>query len=110
MEFPTIQQFEKSKGEFIPILRWRDLPKNIIYHVKSVVEMPQNTSRFDVDTSIYAKLQDNMGEFYRVWLPKRLRYELKDHGWDSKEVFLMSKGLKMLDGGRQFFDFDIMRR
>ena len=36
MDFPTIETFEQNKEQSTPIIKWRDLPINTIFHVKSV--------------------------------------------------------------------------
>lgn len=107
MEFIIFSDFEKNIQRRTPIIRWRDLPTDIIYRVKSVNEIKSTSIAVQ---AMYADLQDRRDGSFRTWLPKRLCDQLKDHDQSSQEVFVRSKGRKTTLDGRDYFDFEIMRR
>ena len=110
MEFPTVEAFEQNKEQLVPIMKWRELPENIIYHVISVTAIETPAAEFGPGTAMYAEVEDGERNQYKVWLPARLCIELKDYGWHSREAFFCPKGLKQSEKNidRQYFDYDIM--
>ena len=112
MKFPTAEEFEQRKETLQSIIKWREVPDNVIYHVKSVSFIATlsdfNNNRHEL--AMYAELQDEEGNEYKSWLPERLSNKLKDYTLKNKIAFIKSKGLKQSEANpeRQYFDFDIM--
>lgn len=101
MKFPTVEQFEQNKAAQ-QIIKWRELPENVMYHVKSVSKVAYEL--------MYAELEDGKGNEYKTWLPTRLSIELKDYGCKERIAFIKPKGLKQSETNpeRQYFAYDIM--
>ena len=77
MNFPT----EKKQR----IIKWRDVPENVIYHVISTTSV-EVCSECEKVLSVYAILGDGEGHF-KTWLPARLCIDLKDYSQRTKEAF-----------------------
>ena len=111
MAFPTVEEFEQNIEQITPIIKWRELPESVIYHVKSVGEI-DTPSKFVSTTAMFAEVQDRTGNSYKTWLPARLCVELKDYAWNSREAFVRPNGLKQSQKNHetQFYDYDIIWR
>ena len=109
MEFPTIETFEQNKEQSTPIIKWRDLPINTIFHVKSVEKIETPASHFGPGMAMYAELKDGDGNTFKTWLPTRLCVELKDYGWRERTAYVKSLGLQpsKRNPTRSYYDYDI---
>ena len=111
MKFPTAEEFEQRKETSQQIIKWREVPENVIYHVKSVSYIAtQSDFNNGHELTMYAELEDEKGNESKSWLPERLSNKLKDYTLKNKIAFIKSKGLKQSEANpeRQYFDFDIM--
>ena len=109
--FPTVEEFEQNKDQYVPIIKWRELPENVIYHVNSVGKF-DTPSKFVSTSVMYGVFHNKKGELFKVWLPERLCGELVDYAFNNMDAFVRSKGLKQSEKNseRNFFDYDIMWR
>lgn len=104
-DFPTFEEFKKSED-----VRFSDMPTNVIYHIRDVVETP---SRFM--KTYRATLADDQGNEYTSLLPQsvRIAYEelaSKERNKD-KEIFLLIKGKRMAKtSGNEYYDFQMLAR
>ena len=105
MEFPTAEQFNRNKSQRETITKWRDLPKDIIYHILDVCEIETKFGKNSV-----ANLIDGEGNKYKTSIPDRLSIELKDYGWQGRTAFVKSLGLKpkVKNPSQNYWDYDIM--
>ena len=105
MDFPTEEQFNKNKSQRETITKWRDLPKDIIFHVEDVTQIETKLGMSSV-----ANLIDSDGNKFKTWIPDRLSVELKDYESQWRTAFVKSLGLKqkVKNPSQSYWDYDIM--
>ena len=50
MNFITPEQFEQNKNKHDKIQKWRDVPKNVIYQIENVEEIPSTNGNATIVT------------------------------------------------------------
>ena len=73
MEFPTEVEFSKYKAQHESILKWRDMPTEVIYHMESVKRISTKFGR-----SMVVSLVDKDEKTLKVFATSCLEKDLKD--------------------------------
>ena len=86
IKVPTAEQFEQNKVLHNSVLKWQEVPSEVIYHIETVEQI---TTKSRVATVI--SLVDEDGISFKAFATSCLEKDLKDFGW-GEELFIRSLG------------------
>ena len=112
-KFISVNTFEakSSKNKRKDIIKWAELPLNIVFRVNAVRELTVNRDG-KKSISRIGELENEDGTIsVNVWLTSIIEKELKDiTDFETKHVYIRSCGMKENKSGtRKYYDFDIVK-
>ena len=87
IEFPTAEEFEQKKAECCQILRWEEVPTEVIHRTEKVRQITTKLG----SVTIVATLIDEDGASFKAFHTGCLENDLRDFGW-GEEWFIKSLG------------------
>ena len=89
MNFPTPEEFEQNKVLHDKILKWQEVPTEVIYHIETVEQITTKSR-----VKMVASLVDEDGTSFKAFTTSCLEKDLKDFGW-GEEWFIKSLGKRL---------------
>lgn len=106
--FISLKEFKSLSSR---IIKWADLPLQVIYHIKEVKE--KNVKMEGEDrVSKYAVLVNGLGELTNVWLTSVIEAELTNvSDFERYKYLICSHGLRSNNAGtRKYYDFELVKK
>ena len=105
MEFPTKEQFEQNKIQLGKIIKWREVPTEVIYYLKKV----EHIKTKEEEKATILILIDKDGKQLKAFATPNLINDLKDY---KKGCFIKSIGKKKssINPDRSYYKYEIMKR
>ena len=105
-QFPSEEDFEQNKEVQESIMKWRELPMNIIHKINSVELKDTKYGEATILT-----LENEVGDIFKCWSNQRLAEELKDFGWKDETCYLKSLGLvpSIKNPSHKYYKYDFAR-
>ena len=108
MDFPTAEQFEQNKIQTDnTILKWREVPTDIIYRIDGVDKM--NTQ---IGEAMVVALSDKDGNNMRVFATSILKNDLRDFKPEYQTWYIKSIGKRQSkkNPGQSFYHYELMKK
>ena len=101
--FPTPEQFERDKVQVDQILKWQEVPTEVIYHIERVEWI-----RTQVGKTMVVSLANQDGEQLRAFATSCLMKDLKD---SSDECYIRPLGKRdsSKNPGQSYYHYELMR-
>ena len=105
-QFPSEEDFEQNKEVQESIMKWRELPMNIIHKINNV---ELKDTQFGEGTIL--TLENIKGEISKCWSNQRLAGELKDFGWKDENCYIKSLGLipSIKNPSHKYYKYNLAR-
>ena len=103
MEFPTAEQFEQNKVQLSQILKWREVPTEVIYRIEKVEWINTKIGR-----AMVVCLVDQDGEQLKAFATSCLIKDLKDYS-DGCYIKSIGKQESIKNPGQSYYHYEIMR-
>ena len=106
--FISLKEFKSLSSR---IIKWAELPLQVIYHIKEVKEKNVKIEGED-RVSKYAVLVNGLGELTNVWLTSVIQAELaKISDFERYKYLICSHGLRTNNAGtRKYYDFELVKK
>ena len=105
-QFPSEEDFDQYKEAKATILKWRDVPMNIILKINKVERINTQIAEATILT-----LENEEGDIFKCWSNQRLGDELKDFGWKDEKCYVRSLGLppSTINPSQKYYAYDFAR-
>ena len=103
--FPTSKQFEQNKVQCGRILKWREVPTEVIYRIEKVEWI-----RTKVGETMVISLVSRDGEKLKAFATSCLTKDLKDLS-DNDKCYIKSLGKRdsSKNPGQSYYHYELMR-
>ncbi len=102
--FPTSEEFQKDVVSKQTVMKWKEVPLNIIFQV---TEVKRSEGKFG--PIVILTLESEQGEIFKCWSNQRLGEELADFQWLDDECYVKSLGLvpSKRNPGQQYYSYEL---
>ena len=104
MEFPTEVEFEEYETQHGSVLKWREVPTEVNYHIETVEQINTKLGR-----STNVSLVDKDGKTLKAFTTSCLTNDLKDFSWKEK-LFIrpLAKWQSFKNPGQSYYHHEIV--
>ena len=104
MSFPTPEQFEQNKVQLDQILKWREVPTEVIYRIEKVEWIKTKKG----GRVMVVSLVDQYGEQLKAFATSCLMKDLEDSN-DGCYIKSIGKRESLRNPGQSYYHYELMR-
>ena len=103
-QFPSEEEFNQNKETKDNLMKWRDVPVNIILKINKVDRIE---TQYGI--AVILTLENVENKIFKCWSNQMLADELKDFGWREEECYVKSLGMvtSMKNPSRKYFSYNL---